>query len=88
MIQVVSAEPLPDYRLKVAFNDGLKGEFAVDPEQLGGVFLKLLEPGIFNAVSIDPEFGCVQWPGEIDLCPTMMHDRIAAEQRQTSTSQL
>lgn len=73
MIRIVSAEPLPQYRLKVAFNDGVSGVFAVDPERRGGVFLKLLEPKVFNAVSVNPDFGCVEWPGGIDLAPDAMH---------------
>ena len=73
MIRIVSAEPLPNCRLKVAFNDGVSGVFPVEPERRGGVFLKLLDPRVFNAVTINPNFGCVEWPGWIDLCPQSMH---------------
>jgi len=59
--------------LKVVFNDGLAGVFAVEPERRGGVFLKLLEPHVFDAVTVNPDFGCVEWPGGIDLCPDTMH---------------
>lgn len=77
MNRIVSAEPLPGCRLKVAFNDGLSGVFAVEPEQRGGVFLKLLDANVFNAVTINPDFGCVEWPGGIDLCPDVMHEAMA-----------
>jgi hypothetical protein len=77
MIRIVSAQPLPGCRLQVAFNDGLTGIFLVEPERRGGVFLKLLEPAIFNAVTVNPDFGCVEWPGGIDLCPTAMHEEMA-----------
>ncbi|MGA9776846.1 MAG: DUF2442 domain-containing protein [Limisphaerales bacterium] len=77
MNRIVSAEPLPGCRLKVAFNDGVSGIFAVEPEQRGGVFLKLLDAKIFNAVTVNPDFGCVEWPGGIDLCPDVMHQAIA-----------
>ena len=40
------------------------------------MFLKLLEPPIFNAVTLNPDFGCVEWPGGIDLCPTAMHEEM------------
>ena len=73
MIRIVSAEPLPECRLKVTFNDGVSGIFAVEPERRGGVFLKLLDAKIFNAVTVNPDFGCVEWPGGIDLCPDTMH---------------
>jgi hypothetical protein len=78
MIRIVSANPLPGFRLKVAFDDGLTGIFSVEPERRGGVFLRLLTPGIFDAVTVNSDFGCVEWPGGIDLCPTTMHDAIAS----------
>ena len=73
MIRIVSAKPLPGCRLKVTFNDGVSGVFAVEPERRGGVFLKLLDAKIFNAVTVNPDFGCVEWPGGVDLCPDAMH---------------
>jgi uncharacterized protein DUF2442 len=73
MIRIISAEPLPQYRLKVTFNDGVSGIFPVEPERRGGVFLKLLDTKSFNAVTVNPDFGCVEWPGGIDLCPDTMY---------------
>jgi hypothetical protein len=73
MIRVIAAEPLSDCRLKVTFNDGVNGIFSVEPERRRGVFLKLLDPRVFNAVAINPDFGCVEWPGGADLCPDTMH---------------
>jgi hypothetical protein len=73
MVRIVSAEPLPQYCLRVTFNDGMSGIFPVEPERRGGVFLKLLDSRVFNAVSVNPDFGCVEWPGGVDLCPDAMH---------------
>jgi hypothetical protein len=73
MIRIISAEPLPQCRLKVAFNDGVSGIFSVEPERRGGVFLKLLNAKVFNAVTVNPDFGCVEWPGGVDLCPDTVH---------------
>ena len=83
MNRIVSAEPLPGCRLKVAFNDGLKGVFAVEPERRGGVFLKLLDVKVFNAVMVNPDFGCVEWPGGIDLCSDVMHEALAGSKSET-----
>lgn len=80
MIRIVSAKPLPGFRLKVAFNDGLTGIFSVEPERRGGVFLKLLKPSVFEDVTVNPDFGCVEWPGGIDLCPTTMLRTMAGSQ--------
>ena len=80
MNRIVSAEPLPDCRLKVTFNDGVSGIFPVEPERRGGVFLKLLEPQVFNAVTVNPDFGCVEWPGGIDLAPDAMHQTMSGSE--------
>lgn len=73
MVRIETAQPLTGYRLKVRLNDGLEGIYPVEPERRGGVFLKLLAAKTFNAVTINPDFGCVEWPGGIDLCPDTMH---------------
>ena len=80
MIRVVSAEPLPEYRLKVTFNDGVNGVFAVEPHKRGGVFLKLLDATVFNAVTVNLDFGCVEWPGGIDLAPEAMWHAVAGSE--------
>ena len=82
MIRIVSAKPLSDYRLKIIFNDGVSGIFAVEPARRGGVFLKLLDAKVFNDITINADFGCVEWPGGIDLCPDMMHQAITGSEPQ------
>ncbi|MGA2556549.1 MAG: DUF2442 domain-containing protein [Verrucomicrobiota bacterium] len=78
MNRIVSAEPLPQCRLKVVFEDGVSGIFSVEPARRGGVFLKLLDARVFNAVAVNPDFGCVEWPGGIDLCPDAMHQAMCS----------
>jgi hypothetical protein len=84
MLRIITAEPLPEYRLKATFNDGLNGIFPVEPRRRGGVFMKLLDARVFNAVAINPDFGCVEWPGGIDLCPETMHQAMAGVESGTS----
>jgi len=74
MVRILTARPLPGYRLEVCFNDGLEGIFPVEPKRRGGVFLKLLDTYVFNTVVVNPDFGCVEWPGGVDLCPDTMHE--------------
>jgi hypothetical protein len=85
MIRIVSAEPLSDCRLQVTFNDGVSGIFPVEPRRRGGVFLELLDMKIFNAVTINPDFGCVEWPGGIDLCPDAMHQIMTGSKSKMET---
>lgn len=77
MVRIETVQPLAGHRLKVRFNDGLEGIYPVEPERRGGVFLKLMEATTFNAVTINPDFGCVEWPGGIDLCPDTMHRQMS-----------
>jgi hypothetical protein len=81
-IRIVEAKPLEGRRLWVRFNDGLEGIYPVEPDRRGGVFLALLDPAVFEAVKIDPDFGCVEWPGGIDLCPTAMHEEMSPDRKQ------
>ena len=78
MIRVVDVRPLEHERLWVRFSDGVEGVYAVEPERRGGVFTRLCDPAVFNAVAIDEDFGCVQWPGGVDLCPSAMHEELVA----------
>ena len=85
MVRIETAQPLTGYRLKIRFNDGLEGIYPVEPEQRGGVFLKLLDAKTFNAVTINPDFGCVEWPGGIDLCPDTMHQAMTGSEAEVET---
>jgi hypothetical protein len=42
------------------------------------VFLKLLDTKVFNALTVNPDFGCVEWPGGVDLCPDTMHQAMTS----------
>jgi len=86
MIRIISAEPLPECRLKVTFNDGVSGIFPVEPVRRGGVFLKLLDEKVFNAVTVNPDFGCVEWPGGIDLCPDTMYQAITGAEAELDST--
>ena len=78
--KIIRAEPLPQYRLKVTANDGVSGVFPVKLERRGGVFLKLLDAHVFNAVTVNPDFGCVEWPGSVDLCPDAIHQAMTGSE--------
>ena len=75
--RVTEVEALPDFRLRVAFADGLTG--MVDLSHLvhspqAGVFASLADPTLFAQVMLD--YGAVAWPGELDLAPDAMHAAI------------
>ena len=75
--RVTHVEALPEFRLRVAFAEGLTG--MVDMARLlhspkAGVFAALLDPSLFAQVRI--EYGALTWPGELDLAPDAMHAAI------------
>ena len=76
---VVHAEPLPGYRLKVRFVDGVEGVVDASGMILGskpGVFEVLRDPDAFAQVRL--EDGVVTWPGDLDLARDAMYDEIKA----------
>ncbi len=71
--QVLSVKPLDDYCLELKFDNGVKGIYHVNPKKKGGVFLKLLDKKIFKKVKINPDWGSIEWPDSIDLCPEAIY---------------
>ncbi len=78
--RVAEVEALSEWRLRVRHNDGVVG--VVDVSGLvhsagAGVFAALRDLGLFARVYLD--LGAVTWPGDIDLSPYAMHERLAAD---------
>ena len=70
MIQrIASIEPLPDYCLSVAFDDGKRVIYDVkdDIRQLPGYSLLEQVVGLFQQVQIAQSRTCVYWMENIDL---------------------
>ncbi|WP_370307298.1 isochorismatase family protein [Sinimarinibacterium flocculans] len=77
--RVRAVEPLPDYRLRVCFNDGTTGIVRMKrliESDSAGVFSALADPSRFAEVRV--ELGAVSWPGDIDLAPDAMHTAIVS----------
>lgn len=75
--RVASVGALPDFRLRVTFNDGTEGivemaAFLQSPN--AGVFSVLCDESLFLQVKV--ELGAVTWPGDLDLAPDAMHREI------------
>lgn len=81
---ITDVEPLAERWVRVTFGDGavhdvdLAGLLAV-----GGVFASIRdERQVFEAVSVDPEFGTITWPGDVDLDPDVLRgDQLPASGR-------
>ena len=78
MPRVIKVTPLPRYRLRVEFDDGVSGTIDLSEELDGEVFRPLRDEATFRLVTID-EFGAVCWPNGPDLAPDAMHSQLADE---------
>ena len=80
MYTVTRAQPLPGYRLRIAFSDGLRGEVDLSDRLFGPVFEPLRDEEFFSRVSID-DFGVICWPNGADLAPDALHARLLEGRR-------
>ncbi|MFN0053489.1 MAG: DUF2442 domain-containing protein [Planctomycetales bacterium] len=72
---VVSVTPLPEYQLKIRFDDGIEGIVSLHERLFGPVFEPLQDVALFNQAMID-EFGVVCWPNGADLAPEALYERL------------
>ena len=80
MYTVTRAQPLPGYRLRIEFSDGLQGEVDLSDRLFGPVFEPLRDEEFFSRVSID-DFGVICWPNGADLAPDALHARLLEGRR-------
>lgn len=73
MVRIRSATPLDGYRLRLEFTDGTVGDVDLSRELWGPVFEPLRDPSVFRQVRVDPRFGTVVWPGDVDLDPDVLY---------------
>lgn len=64
---VVSARPLPDFRVKVVFDTGTSGVFDCKPLLSDPFWKRLSDPAFFRLVRA--EYGTLVWPEDIDIAP-------------------
>ena len=62
--------------LHLTFSDGLTGEVDVLPRMWGPVFEQARTPEGFAKVAVDAETGTIAWPGDADLAPDTLYERV------------
>jgi len=78
LVDVVAVRPLGGHRLWVQFDDGLAGELDLAGRiPFEGVLVALRDPEFFARVRVDPEWGTLTWPGDIDLDSEVLHALVA-----------
>ena len=75
LYRITEVEPLPEYRLRIRFEDGLCGVFDVSHLVGKGVFADWSRTEFFESVTIDDQCGTVVWPNGADLAPDTLYRR-------------
>ncbi|MEO6838676.1 MAG: DUF2442 domain-containing protein [Ginsengibacter sp.] len=65
--KIKSVEAIEKYKLKIHFDDGVKGIYDVSDIAGEGVFRTWDAGNNFFKVFINKESGAISWPGEIDI---------------------
>jgi hypothetical protein len=79
MLKIIDVRPLPGFKIRVKFQDGVEGQVDLSDLVGKGVFSKWKEPGFFESVFIDKESHTVAWPGGIDLSPESLYAEITGK---------
>ena len=69
--EVLTAAPLPDYKLKIEFTNSEVKEFDVTPYLDKGIFTELKDIAYFQQVRV--AFGSIEWPNEQDFCKDTLY---------------
>lgn len=74
---VVEVQALPEYQLRVTFDDGTRGVVNVrEMVHFTGVFQPLQDPAFFSQVKVNAELGTVCWPNEADLDSDVLYAKV------------
>jgi hypothetical protein len=79
IIHVTQVEVVGDHRLRLGFEDGIKGEIDFSALDWHGVFEPLRDPSYFGRVELDRELGTIVWPNGADIAPETLHVRVARQ---------
>ena len=75
--RVTDVQVLPPYGLRLTFEDGTTGTMDCRPwlyERDDGVFAPLRDPALFAQVTVDHEFGVIEWPNGADVDPDTLYE--------------
>jgi hypothetical protein len=75
---VVEVKAESCHRLFVRFADGTRGKSELDIAELIGVLVPLRDSSFFDRAFVD--HGAVAWPGDIDLAPDAMYERVIKQE--------
>ncbi len=80
---VMEAQYVSGYIVKLKFRDGTAGEIDLGPELWGPVFEPLRDLELFKQFRLDPECQTLVWPNGADLAPEFLHDNVHVTEHRT-----
>jgi hypothetical protein len=72
ILHTTEVTPLPNYRLRLVFNTGEKGEVDLSNELDGEIFEPLRNHEVFATARQDPVLRTVAWSNGADLAPEFL----------------
>ena len=78
MIRPVKVTALPDYKIRVAYSDGVAGVIDLSDSVGRGVFAPLQNEGFFKTVHVG-DHGQITWSDEIEICPDAAYLEITSK---------
>ena len=78
MNRPISIKTLPDWKLEVVFNDGIKGLYDMSASIGKGIFSPLKDRAKFNQVHIG-EYGQIAWSEEMEICSDAVYKELTLE---------
>ena len=81
MLEIVKAEHIDGFRLRLRFNNGETGVVDLTDALWGPVFESLKSPAAFARFKVSEVFRTVCWENGADLAPEFLHDRMVEQAR-------
>jgi hypothetical protein len=72
-VRVTAVEVLPEYRLRLTFDDGAVTEADFADDLWGPLAEPLRDPAYFARVVVDPQSRTILWPNGYDPSPEVLH---------------
>jgi hypothetical protein len=76
MLRPSRVEPLPGYRIRLAYPDGTEGVIDLSGDVGRGVLAPLADEAFFRTVHIG-QYGQIAWSEDIEICPDSAYEEIA-----------
>jgi hypothetical protein len=80
MLHVNQAKYLNDYRVWLAFDNGVSGVCDLLPELWGEMFEPLKDKNLFATVILDPVLKTIKWDNGADLAPEFLLELVTQQE--------